>query len=83
MPDLLDFFRGVVVDHGKRQILQFHGHILVAQVNVGWNPHLLDLTCLIGIGGLFIAGTAYRLRACNLVPTGDPRLDESLAFENM
>jgi len=50
---------------------------------VGYHPHLMDLTCLIGLGGLLAAGTAHRLRRCALIPLGDPRLGESLAFENM
>jgi hypothetical protein len=45
--------------------------------------HLLDLTCFVGIGGLFVAFTAYRLTACDLLPSSDPRLEESLAFENV
>jgi hypothetical protein len=50
---------------------------------VGYDPMLIDLTCLLGLGGLFVAGTAHRLRTCALIPVGDPRLGESLAFENM
>jgi len=50
---------------------------------VGYHPHLMDLTCLIGLVGLLAAGTAHRLRRCALIPLGDPRLGESLAFENM
>ena len=45
--------------------------------------HLLDLTTLVGLAGLFVAGTAYRLRRCALIPIRDPRLHESLAFENI
>ncbi len=48
---------------------------------VSW--HLLDLTTLVGLAGLFVAGTAYRLRRCALIPIRDPRLHESLAFENI
>ena len=44
---------------------------------------LLDLTCWLGVFGLFIASTAYHARNVNLVPTRDPRLAESLAFENV
>ena len=44
--------------------------------------HLLDLTCALGIGGLYLAGMAYRLRDCSLIPQKDPRLAESIAFEN-
>ncbi len=45
--------------------------------------HLLDLTTLVGIGGLFVATTAWTMRNRALVPRKDPRLDESLAFENV
>lgn len=45
-------------------------------------PRMVDVACLVGTGGLFLAGTARALRSCNLVPRGDPRLSESLAFEN-
>jgi hypothetical protein len=43
---------------------------------------LIDVAALIGIGGL-LAATLVRLMASNsLRPTGDPRLPESLAFQN-
>ncbi|MDX2054277.1 MAG: hypothetical protein SFV15_17890 [Polyangiaceae bacterium] len=45
--------------------------------------HLLDLSCWIGLTGVFIAAVAYRARKVNLVPVGDPRLETSLAFENV
>ena len=44
---------------------------------------VLDVTCLIGVVGLFVAVFARRLTAHKLVPVGDPRLAESLAFENV
>jgi len=37
---------------------------------------------LIGIGGLFVGVVILRMRGAALVPQRDPRLDESLAFEN-
>ncbi len=43
---------------------------------------LLDLACFVGIGGLFVAVMALRMRSVSLVPEKDPRLSESLAFEN-
>ncbi len=49
----------------------------------GARPGLLDLTCMLGIGGLFVAAAAYRLRRVSLVPEKDPRLAESLAFESV
>ena len=42
----------------------------------------VDLFTFIGIGGLFLAGFARAARGKALVPLKDPRLDESLAFEN-
>ncbi len=44
--------------------------------------HLLDATCLIGLGGLFVWSVAGRLAHQSLIPERDPRLAESLAFEN-
>ncbi len=43
---------------------------------------LLDLSCLIGIGGLFLAAWARILGRCSLFAEKDPRLPESLSFEN-
>lgn len=52
-------------------------------VKVGYGWHLLDLTCIVGLAGLLIAGTAQRLSTCALIPEKDPRLHESLAFQNV
>ncbi len=43
---------------------------------------ILDLTCFAGVGGLFVAALAIQLRRAALIPERDPRLAESLAFEN-
>jgi hypothetical protein len=51
--------------------------------DLGFHPHLLDLTTLIGLASVTVALTARRLRNCDLIPTQDPRLAESLAFENI
>ena len=45
--------------------------------------HLMDLTCMVGMGGLYVAGLGIWLRSCSLVPLRDPRLEESLMFENV
>jgi hypothetical protein len=52
-----------------------------------YEPHrlpfgLLDVACLCGIGGIYIAGLVRLAGQRPLIPLGDPRLDESLAFEN-
>ena len=45
--------------------------------------HWLDLTCWIGVFGVFLAGTAFAAKKnVHLVPIKDPRLQKSLAFEN-
>jgi len=43
---------------------------------------LMDLLVFVGIGGLFTASVVRRLGAHALVPAKDPRLAESLGFEN-
>ncbi|MFQ5767378.1 MAG: quinol:cytochrome C oxidoreductase [Acidobacteriota bacterium] len=45
--------------------------------------HLLDLTCLAGFLGLFLASVAVLIRRAPVVPVHDPRLPESIAFENV
>jgi hypothetical protein len=42
---------------------------------------LLELACYLAVGGIFLAAIGWNLRRQALVPTGDPRLRESLAFE--
>ena len=46
------------------------------------SPHLIDLTVWIGLVALLLAAAAFVGRDRALVPEGDPRLAESLAFEN-
>jgi len=53
-----------------------------------WSPDrvpwsVLDLTCFLGMGGIFLAVIAHRLRDRSLVPVRDPRLSGSLTFENV
>jgi hypothetical protein len=43
---------------------------------------LLDLLCFLAVGGLWLALVAWLGSRASLVPIGDPRLDESLGFEN-
>ncbi len=44
---------------------------------------LIDAGCLVGIGGLYLAGVVLVAGNRPLVPLADPRLDEALAFENV
>jgi hypothetical protein len=48
----------------------------------GMNLGLVDLFTFLGMGGLFFIFVGLRLRKRAVAPIGDPRLAESLAFEN-
>jgi hypothetical protein len=43
---------------------------------------LVDLTLLVALGSWFLAAAAFVVRRRSLVPERDPRLSESLSFEN-
>jgi hypothetical protein len=55
----------------------------VTDQQLGYSPNLIDVACIIGLFGLIIAGTAKRLGNVSLIPERDPRLPESLAFEEI
>jgi hypothetical protein len=44
---------------------------------------LVDILCLVGVVTLFLGMAAKRALGVQLMPTGDPRLHDSLAFENV
>ncbi len=45
-------------------------------------PHLIDGALLVGLGGLFVAAFVWITLRSALIPVRDPRLGESLTFEN-
>jgi hypothetical protein len=49
----------------------------------GLSPSLLDVAALVAVGGCFVAAASWLMRRHALVPVRDPRLAESLAFENV
>lgn len=55
-------------------------HSVMAPLEPASLAMVIGLT--VGMGGLYLANTARLLRGAALVPVQDPRLDESLAFEN-
>jgi hypothetical protein len=48
----------------------------------GIRPSILDVAAFLAVGGCFVAAASWLLRRQALVPLRDPRLAESLAFEN-
>jgi hypothetical protein len=44
--------------------------------------HPLDATCFLAVGGFWVGAWALRMRGRSLLAQRDPRLGESLAFEN-
>ncbi len=43
---------------------------------------LIDAACLIGVGGVYLSALVRLAGTRSLVPLGDPRIEESLAFQN-
>jgi hypothetical protein len=50
---------------------------------LGARPGIVDLAALLALGGAFLAAFGWLLVKSPLVPAGDPRISESLAFENV
>ena len=89
-------FAGLISRYAKRsrKMLAFWAFwIIIAQwINLYWvvMPQFsesfvispMDVTAFFGIGGLWLAGITKLAMGNSLVPTRDPRLDESLRFEN-
>lgn len=51
-------------------------------VDVNFHPQLMDVLLVVGMCGLLLGLTLKRMGAAALIPQRDPRLNESLAFEN-
>ena len=90
-------FLGLVSRHVKRNRfgLAFWATFLLVMhwIDLYWivMPHLdehhipfgmIDVACLLGVGGVVAATVAYLGSGRALVPVRDPRLSEALAFEN-
>ena len=57
--------------------------IMPESIPAGPSIGLLDLGCFLMLGGLLFAAVFWRLGRANLIPIGDPRLDESLGLEHV
>ena len=62
--------------------LDLYWLVMPTHYTEGPRLHYLGALSLLGIGCLFVAALAWVLRHRPLVPVNDPRLAESLAFEN-
>jgi hypothetical protein len=80
--------RGTTLAVGGAWLLGMHFIDLYWQVmptlhSEGLRPSLLDIAAFLTIGGCFVAVASWLMRRQALVPLRDPRLAESLAFENV
>lgn len=58
--------------------------LVMPEVSPGRVPlSLMDLSALLAVGGVYVAVLALRMGNRSLIPRKDPRLAESLVFENM
>jgi len=57
--------------------------LVMPNVNETPDFHLMDAFNVLGILSALVAGAAQRAKGINLLPTKDPRLARSLAFENI
>jgi hypothetical protein len=80
--------KGATLAFGAAWLLTMHFVDLYWQVMPtlhpeGFSPSLLDVAALVAVGGCFVASASWLMRRQALVPLRDPRLAESLAFENV
>jgi hypothetical protein len=80
--------RGVTLAIGGAWLLVMHFVDLYWQVMPtlhpeGIRPSVLDVAAFAAIGGCFVAAASLLMRRHALIPLRDPRLAESLAFENL
>ena len=72
---------------GATWLILMHGVDLYWLVMPGVHPAgvslgLLDVTTFLAVGGFFFSAVSFLMLGSPLVPVGDPRLPESLSFEN-
>jgi hypothetical protein len=63
-------------------VLAHHHALASADHHMTMHVGLLDILTLLGVGGVFLAVFSWACGRKALVPTGDPRLAESVRFEN-
>lgn len=78
----LKFHAGVALWLIFMQIVDLYWIIMPNVSKAGIHVTIADITCLLGIGGIYFAVFFKKLATINLIPVKDPRLAESLSFEN-
>ena len=63
--------------------LDLYWQIMPTLHPAGIRPSILDVAAFVAVGGCFVAAAGWLMRKQALVPIRDPRIDESLAFENV
>ena len=63
--------------------VDLHWQVMPTLHPEGLSPSLLDVAAFMAVGGSFMATAGWLMRRQALVPVRDPRLAESLAFENV
>jgi hypothetical protein len=64
-------------------LLDVYWLIVPSLHTTGAAPGMLEVSALLAVGGAFVCAFGWLMRRQPLVPVGDPRLAESLAFENV
>ena len=62
--------------------IDLHWLVMPTFHETGFSFTVLDFTTMLGVGGLFLAAFGFFLTRAKLVPARDPRLIESVTFEN-
>jgi len=80
--------KGVTLAVGGAWLLGMHFVDLYWQVMPtlhpeGFRPSALDVAAFVAVGGCFVTAASWLIRRQALVPLRDPRLAESVAFENV
>jgi len=57
--------------------------LVLPAIDIEPNVKVMDLLALLGLLSALVAGAAREAGKKNLIPTKDPRLEQSLAFENI
>jgi hypothetical protein len=64
-------------------LLDVYWLVIPSVHGLGTTPGIADLAALLAVGGAFLGAFGWLMRTSPLVPLGDPRLAESMAFENV